>query len=402
MISVTRYLALVLQIDRLIPGYVDAYYGPAHLKEAAAAAPPPSAAALLAETRSLIAAIPDADPARRAFLAATLRAVKTTLEIQDGAKRDYLEEVTLLYDISPAPVAETRFAAARQALDAALPGSGGLPARMEAYRAGFQVDPAAVPRLLEIARAETRRRTRRLIALPDDEAITMVMVSGQPWGAYNWYLGHGRSRVEFNTDMPTDARRLLDLLAHEGYPGHHTEHLLKEQRLYRDRGYAETAAQLLNAPAAVIAEGIATTALEIIFPADEAHAFNAEVLLPAGGLQGDAAQMAAVARAGAELRYVAGNGAIQYHQGALSEAQFIDYVVENGLATPERAAKSFAFCTHPLFRSYIFCYTAGYDLLADAAGADKLPLFRRLLSEQILPSRLASMAAGSAADAVGE
>ena len=50
------------------------------------------------------------------------------------------------------------------------------------------------------------------------------MVQDQPWSGYNWYLGNGRSRVDLNTDLPIYAYLLTDLLTHEGYPGHHTEH----------------------------------------------------------------------------------------------------------------------------------------------------------------------------------
>ena len=45
-------------------------------------------------------------------------------------------------------------------------------------------------------------------------------------------------------------RALMMILAklHEGYPGHHTEFLLKEVLLYEGRGYAEHMIGLLVAP----------------------------------------------------------------------------------------------------------------------------------------------------------
>jgi hypothetical protein len=67
------------------------------------------------------------------------------------------------------------------------------------------------------------------------------------------------------------------------------------------------------------------------------------------------------------------------------------------LATPERAAKSVGFFTHPLYRAYIFTYSVGHDLIA--AAADPAVTFRRLLTEQVLPSELAITNAGdSSAD----
>jgi energy-coupling factor transporter ATP-binding protein EcfA2 len=65
---------------------------------------------------------------------------------------------------------------------------------------------------------------------------------------------------------------LLDLVAHEMYPGHHTEHILKEERF---------AAFAYPTPQALIAEGIAMLALDQLLGA-EAHAVGAGVLRPLG------------------------------------------------------------------------------------------------------------------------
>jgi len=83
--------------------------------------------------------------------------------------------------------------------------------------------------------AELRRRTQARFPLPDGESFELRIVTNQPWSAYNWYLGDFRSRIDVNTDLPLHVTGLVDLMAHEGYPGHHTEHSLKEARLARER-----------------------------------------------------------------------------------------------------------------------------------------------------------------------
>lgn len=395
------YLQLVLEIDKHIDGYIDAYYGPAELKTAVTATDKQDPAALLDDMVQLQAAIPQADPQRADYLTAALRAIDCTVRMLNGEQFAYADEVAWLYDISPEPVAENRFEAAHRELDTLLPGRGSLAERIEARRQRYFVHKEQILPLLELARAETRRRTAELVDLPDDEGVEIRLAANQPWGAYNWYLGNGRSLIELNTDVPTSALGLVSTFAHEGYPGHHTESLLKEMRLYRQKGYAEQAAMLLHSPAAVIAEGIATHAVDIIFPDDSPgqshHVWTCDVLLPQAGIETEetAVQMARIAQASDQLRYVSGNAALRYHSGELSQAQTIDYIQTYGLATPERAAKSFGFLSHPLFRSYIFTYTQGYDLIEQAAngkvtntGPDKTILFRRLLTEQILPSQL--------------
>jgi hypothetical protein len=246
--------------------------------------------------------------------------------------------------------------------------------------------------VLKLAHTETRRRTAQFIALPDDASIEIKLTKGQPWSAYNWYLGNGRSLVEFNTDIPLNALGIVNTMAHEGYPGHHTEALLKEQKIYREKGYGEQAAMLLHSPAAVIAEGIATTAVEIIFPNRGEYEWIIDVLLPEAGLAviETADQIKQIIKATSKLRYTTGNAAILYHSGKLNEEQTIDYIQTYALSTPDRAARSFGFLSHPLYRSYLFTYTQGYDLIADAAAnGDKREIFDRCLTEQILPSHLA-------------
>ena len=59
--------------------------------------------------------------------------------------------------------------------------------------------------------------------------------------------------------------RLFDhKVCHEGYPGHHTDYVLKDQHLAR-RGYTEQTMYLTLVPQCVISEGIAMVAHEMIF-----------------------------------------------------------------------------------------------------------------------------------------
>ena len=120
-----------------------------------------------------------------------------------------------------------------------------------------------VKSLLGEITAALRQRTRARFPLPEDEAFDVHFVKDQPWGGYNWYLGGCRSSIDMNTDLPLRIAHLTGLLAHEGYPGHHTELANKEMRLVRERGWIEHSIGLMNSPSCVITEGIATRALEV-------------------------------------------------------------------------------------------------------------------------------------------
>ncbi len=391
------YLRLTLEIEKHIAGYVDAYYGPSALKAEVEAAEKKSPAALLDDVTALQEVVPQ-EGDRRAYAKASLRAMDCTVRMLNGEEFAYLDEVNRLYDISPTLMDEAEFTKAHTVLDGMIDGDGRLIDRLQARKKRFETTPSQLPLLLDLAREETRKRTAVYLKkyaahpLPADESVDVQLTSGQPWSAYNYYLGSGRSLIEFNTDIPVSALSILPTFAHEGYPGHHTESLLKELSLYREKGIGEQAAMLLHSPAAVIAEGIAVTAVEIIFLDNTHYEWIADILLPAAGMAGleTAVSLQKISRAASKLRYVTGNAAIHYHTGKLNRQQTIEYIQTYGLTTPERAAKSFSFLSHPLYRSYVFTYTQGYDLMkaGEARNGGKMEQYGRLLTEQILPSQL--------------
>ena len=67
-----------------------------------------------------------------------------------------------------------------------------------------------------------------MFGLPDGEICDFELVTDKPWSGFNTYLGGLRSRVDINTDLPVLSLFLPHLVAHEAYPGHHTEHTRKE------------------------------------------------------------------------------------------------------------------------------------------------------------------------------
>ena len=392
------YLHLVLEINKHIDGYIDAYLGPEDLGRQVNDKPQKSPALLLEDVTQLQSSVPAAHAERQIYLSALLRAVQTTITMIGGEDIPYMEEVQRIYDIMPQRVDEALFLRAHKDLDTLLPGSGRLSNRLEKWRNRYSVPQDKLFLLLELAREETQRRTAALVDLPPGEAVEVALVKDKPWSAYNWFKGQSRSLVEFNTDIPVFALTLASLFAHEGYPGHHTEGVLKEEKFWLERGYGESAAALLHSPAAVIAEGIATTAVEIIFPDDGHIDWTLDVLLPAGAIepQESAEQLKQLQQALLQLRWVSGNAAMSYHSGQLTQEQTIEYLQEYGLATRDRAEKSLQFLYHPLYRSYVFTYTEGYNLIEQAAiDQDKRELFLSCLTEQKLPSQLAALAAQS-------
>lgn len=383
-----QYIELAFDIEQHVEGFVDAYFGPPELKQRPAQRPPSELVADLVALRAAVAA--SAYPAeRKGYLAAQLRGMETTARRLAGEELSYRDEVRACFDIEAVYTPEAVFEQANAELEELVPGEGPLPERMIAWRRRFEVAPAVARQMIDLVNGEARRRTAELIELPAADAVEFALVSDKPWSGYNWYLGAGRSLVEINTDLPLHADCLLDLVCHEAYPGHHTEHALKEQLLYEQRGWGEQSIQLINVPECVISEGIATLAAQQVF-GDEAHHWAAEQLYPLGGIQGDPEREARIAKAQWQRRAVSGNAALLLHEQGADPEEVVAYFVRYGLRSEREARQSLRFINTPLWRIYTFTYFVGRELLGGwLAQGDRQARFRQLLTEQIYPSQLA-------------
>jgi hypothetical protein len=385
------YLTLTLAMDRHVPGLVDAYFGPAELKAEAEAGEPTPLAELSDQAHQLQAAIKRAsyDLQRQAFLARQVEALTTLLHNLEGDQLGFLEEVERLFDIRPNMQDEAEFEAAHAEMDRVLPGTGTLVDRLTAWKKDLELPADRVESVFELAREETRRRTRHLFDLPEGEEVTLEIVQDQPWSAYNWYLGEYRSRIDLNTDLPLRVDSAVPLLAHEAYAGHHTEHAIKEQRLYRELGRGEHAVQLLLAPECVISEGIGDSAQDMLFDQAELLAFLSDEVYPLAGLAGAEVEVQlALSRAAEGLRGVSGNAALLLHRDGRPLDEVQGYIERYGLRTPREAEQGLKFLQNPLFRSYVFNYAMGKALLAPLLkGPDAIANFQRLLSEPFTPTQ---------------
>ncbi|AWN24469.1 hypothetical protein DKM44_04280 [Deinococcus irradiatisoli] len=380
-----RYIRLAHALDAHLPGFIDGYGGPADFADRTVQNP----AQLRGEAQNLLLlAEQEPDAARRTFLTAQLRAMHTLTRMLGGEALPYSEEVRGLYDISPQRADLTQLDEALRELDAALPGRGELSEREEALRARVTVPPHDLLRVAEPILAELRRRTASAYGLPNGENFSIGLVTGKPWGGYNWPLGNLQSRIDINTDLPVPLTGLPDLLAHEGYPGHHTEHASKEAQLVRGRGWYEHSIQLINAPECVISEGIAVNALDAVMAPDEVAGWLSGDLARVAGVESEAVQAALrLARLKEAFKGVSGHAALMLHEEGAPAAEVLDFFRHYASATPERAQKSLDFISQPNFRAYIYTYSVGGQLVKDALERGAVT-FGELLSAPMTPGEL--------------
>lgn len=384
--SVSRaYILAGLRLGDEVEGFVDAYHGPEDLRSAAAEL---SVEAALEQFDNTVGGMPASH--RRDYLAAQARAMHAVAAGQAGRTLPFLDEVEATFGIRPAHVPEESFEQVLAELDRLLPGAGPLPERRAAHRERLQIPTNKIPALAEGLAAALRRRTQDIVELPAGEAADIELVHDKPWGGYNWYLGGYRSRIELNTDLPSHINALPDLVAHEIYAGHHTEHCLKERLFLREHGWGEAAIILLTSPQAIVSEGIATVAFETLVPEPERVEWLRRYAYQPAGIDADIELDLAIQRASKPLRHVSGNAALLMHQDGRTDDEVIEYFMRYGLRSAEEARHSVPFLRTPHQHGYIFTYTAGYDLVSayqQRAGNPEAAL-ARVMTEHWTPQRL--------------
>jgi hypothetical protein len=365
------YLLLGLRLGRHVDGFVDAYYGPPELSEQVEREELVEPATLVADAVRL------AEETDDAWLLAQLAGCETTARRLAGEPITWEEEVTRCYGVRPDRTEESVFAAAHEKLDRVLRGDGELGDRYRAWQETQVLPPGRVLEAAQELQEILRARALELFGLPDGETCEIELVQNEPWAGFNYYLGGRRSRVVVNTDLPVYRHTLPGLVAHEVYPGHHAEHSWKEAVLVDGEGRLEETIQLTGTPQAVISEGIAMLAPEIVGAYDVAGDVYGAL-----DIDYDAQTSDAVRSAREDLAGVSVNAARRLHLDGATNDEVSDYLVRWNLLPREHAAKALEFYTHPAWRAYISSYSSGYELCKAWVG-DDTARFKRLLTERL-------------------
>lgn len=390
---IREYLLLGLRFDRIEEGYVDSFTGDPALRQQVADEPAPDPATLARQARRLHGEVDASglDPQRADYLKAHLRALDCAGRKFAGEDVGFVDEVRDYFDVSIAKGDEDRYREAHRLLDEALGGSGPLVERMQAHRSGEEIPPERLEECIHAFSSALRDRVRVDFPLPDSETIKYEIVTDKPWSGFNYYEGNYRSTVAVNADLKQQMSNLPRLVAHESYPGHHTEHCRKEAGLVELGGQAEQTIFLVNTPQCLMAEGLADLALYAAVPQNWG-AWAAEIYQDLG-LRFDGERAEAISQASAALADVRQDAALMLHDEHRDADDVVAFLQRWLLTSPERARQSMRFLSSPLWRAYTSTYVEGYRLLRgwlDARPADVslTARFGRLLDEPLIPSSL--------------
>ena len=396
------YLMLGLRFDRIEEGYVDAFTGDPELRRLVADEPAPEPAHLVRQAERLLADLPqvprtDGFTEQRAdFIGAHLRALACAGRKFAGEPVGFVEEVAAYFDVQISRGDPERYRTAHARLDEVLGGSGPLAERMEAHRSAEEIPPQRLEECIRAFSSALRDTVRASYPLPETETVVYEVVTDKPWSGFNYYEGDFRSRVAVNADLKQQMSNLPRLVAHESYPGHHTEHCRKEAGLVAGLGQAEQTIFLVNTPQCLMAEGLADLALYAAVGPGWGR-WAAEIYADLG-LRFDGERAEALSEASAALADVRQDAALMLHDEHRDPDEVVAFLQRWLLVNDTRARQSLRFLSSPLWRAYTSTYVEGYRLLRAwlddrPAGVGLTERFGRLLDEPLIPSALRADAA---------
>ncbi|HJU44408.1 MAG TPA: hypothetical protein VJ691_16395 [Vicinamibacterales bacterium] len=245
--------------------------------------------------------------ARVQYLKGQLRALQFAAERQLGHAKSIDDQAREEFGVTFPPLDREAIQRAHMALRDTLPGSGALKDRLRAHRDQTVVPSSRRVEVLTGALASCRLATTAIVELPRDESVAFMLGEPPLFDAIARYRGNNRTEIEISGG-PLDSARAHRLACHEGYPGHHVQHLLID-RLYADRQWPELLLTPAFGPHLLYLEGAAEVGADLVL-----HASPIDRLLQ-------------------ELQPIVTDVARKYLDGTLTEERALERLADEALLT---------------------------------------------------------------------
>ncbi|WP_347567581.1 hypothetical protein [Actinopolyspora sp. BKK1] len=391
---ITEYLKLGLRFGRVAPGFVHGYTGAARTRAEVHAEPLPAPAELAAQARRLHRLVRSSElgAPRREFLLGQLAALDCAARVLAGERIPFGARLRLYFQTEAVTGDGESYERAHSELDAVLPPGGSLAERMAEFRRRDRIPRRLVPDCVRALAESLRLETGKRFGLPERETATYRFVEDASFSGLQHCLGDRRSRVSISLAAPHRLGSLPRLLAHEAYPGHHTQ--------YCRAGFPEQAIALANTPQCVVAEGLAELGLDVLIGRGWGS-WARRVLSGIGGTpDGELAER--VDDAVRKLAGVRRDAALMLHEHGADPARVRAYLRHWLLLDEDRCETLFKLLEDPRAGAYSVLYPAGAELVdswvtaeGTAEGtAGRSRRYLRLLEEPFAPRTLRRQLAG--------
>ena len=387
------YLQLGLRIDKHQNEYVDYYYGPKEIKEKVdteATIPPIQ---LLEDCTSLQKQVYDQgfDSKREVHLTKMLDSMEIYIKTEIMDEGVPIEEALRIQnDMEIKPFKESEIEDLKDRFDEYYTGRGTLEERMNQLRKKRKVPKRKVKGAFKKGQKILKRRTEELFPamLPEKERTKVKAVSGVDWLSYDWYKGNFFSVIDIRK-KGMYWTGVLRICAHESYPGHHTQFVVAEDKLYNEKKHFEKAILLYCSPSMIMCEGISSLSLNVLFSAQEQEKIALSTFCPKPKDGPTVELLVKQNLARKKLPMLDFNAAYRAHVDGWEPRKVRNYIKDFGLWDTKSLDRKIEMIYNPIYKISVFSPQAGKQLIMKKFGEYPSPKdYRSLLENPVLPSDL--------------
>lgn len=290
------------------------------------------------------------------YMRVLTKAQRAVISIMRKEERPYLELVNDILDLEFTVIPDSEAARHRDELYAGLGElgyTGTLDERIEAWLAETTLTGEAVIDLAKEVVGKQREDTlAKVVQLPDTEGLDRIYsVRNVHYSGRSAYTGNHRGWLHFNIDKNWQRDIFIQVLSHEGYPGHQTFYCLWDVLFNEGKWPLEAAYYQLNGPTNVVFEGGPEVALHFI-------GWDVGDSREAIGLR--------VGQVFKDLQRIGMNNVCYYtNQGQMSQQESIEYMMSHKMDRGD-AERAYQFITHPMSRTHYPQYYYGRRVVNEA------------------------------------
>ena len=330
---------------------------------------------------------------RKNYQLSILNSLSYRIKFIKGENVNFLEECEKIYQYRPDIKSISHYDSLLIELDSLIPGEGNLVERYSIYRNKFKVKDENLDHSFRSALDYAAVKTKEYIDMPNEEGVTIEYMEGAPWSAYNWYKGNYNSLIQVNKSVDIHFEKILDLAAHESYPGHHVYYTKREKNFYKDSGFVEFSIYPLYSPVSFLAEGTAEYGIDLVFPENEKIDYIYNNLVKDEEVsKDDLKKYISILDIFEKLDEVIINISQKYLDGEIRIEEAVRMLRKYGLESEVSAIRRMNFVRR--YRSYIINYTLGKRFVknyiekhADSEES-KWDIYRDLIEKPYLPNDL--------------
>jgi hypothetical protein len=329
---------------------------------------------------------------RAEWMLENLNAVKYYMKILSSSHSSSENESLQYFGIKLPRHSEIYYQHINHQLDSLLPGNKPVRDKFLDLAKKFEIPENKFDTVIKTIIQESRIRTRSRLNLPANEHLDLIYLKSKSYRGGSSYKGNNRSIFFMNRGYQFNVFIAVDLVCHEGYPGHHVYNLLMDKSR-KTKNLIELDYSPDFGPQGFMTEAIASSACRILFPDNELSQYVRKVLLPLAGL--DTTDFSLFCKVNAlhnTVKYINIDLAMDMIDKKISDEQVIEWGMEYSFFSYDEAINYLK--TLKQFRTRIASYSYGADIIINYINSktsdykSKCVIYQNLLSNPTTISEL--------------